>query len=47
MMNLGGENMNKEVSKKEKQDLQLALYVFPAAGIGALIGLLTYINDWL
>lgn len=39
--------MYKEASKKEKKDLNLALYVFPAAGIGALIGLLAYINDWL
>lgn len=39
--------MYKEVKKKEKQDLQLALYVFPAAGIGGFIGLLTYVNGWL
>ena len=39
--------MYKEEMKKEKQDLQLALYVFPAASIGALIGLLAYVKDWL
>ena len=39
--------MYKEEKKKEKQDLQLALYVFPAAGIGAFIGLLAYVKDWL
>jgi len=38
--------MYKEI-KKKKQDLQLALYVFPAASIGALIGLLTYVKGWL
>ena len=47
IINVGGENMYREVGKKEKQDLQLALYVFPAAGIGALIGLLAYVNGWL
>lgn len=38
---------NKEEKKKEKQNLKLALYVFPAASIGALIGLLAYVKDWI
>ncbi len=45
-MYAGDESMYKE-GKKEKKSLQPVLYVFPAAGIGALLGLLAYVKGWL
>lgn len=43
--------MYNDISKKEKQDVQLPRYIFRAASIGAvfgaIIGLLAYIKDWI
>ncbi|MFJ8235834.1 hypothetical protein ACIQ34_08830 [Ureibacillus sp. NPDC094379] len=39
--------MNESPSKKEKFEVPLVLYVFFGGGIGAVLGLLTYVKGWL
>ncbi|MBM7607370.1 hypothetical protein JOD29_000607 [Lysinibacillus composti] len=39
--------MNELPSKKEKYEVPLVIYVFFGAGVGAFIGLLTYVKGWL
>ena len=37
----------RETQNKPKNEMPLVFYVFFGASIGAVIGLLTYVNGWL
>jgi hypothetical protein len=35
------------MNKRQKNDMPIILYAFIGAGIGAFLGLLAYVKDWI